>query len=74
MSPRHYGHPRGPSPPGCCPGAATRSARIAELCGLDPTDTVVGLVYLGWPNSAPECPPRPEPDLAWIDIEAPELS
>jgi nitroreductase len=55
-------------------GAATHSHRIAELCRLDPTDTIVGLVYLGWPNSEPECPPRPEPDLAWIDVEAPGFS
>jgi len=51
-------------------GAATRSERIAALCGLDPTDTIVGLVYLGWPNSEPDCPPRPEPDLAWVDAGA----
>ena len=55
-------------------GAAARSGRIAELVGLDPTDTIVGLVYLGWPIAEPECPPRPEPDLAWLDIEAPEVS
>jgi nitroreductase len=52
-------------------GAATTSSRIAELCGLDPTDTIVGLVYLGWPNSQLECPPRPEPDLAWVDADQP---
>ena len=55
-------------------GAAAHSGRIAELCGLQPTDTIVGLVYLGWPNSEPECPPRPEPDLVWVDIDAPEVS
>jgi nitroreductase len=55
-------------------GAAARSGRVAELVGLDPTDTIVGLVYLGWPLSDPECPPRPEPDLAWLDLEAPEVS
>jgi nitroreductase len=55
-------------------GAAARSPRIATLCGLDPTDTIVGLVYLGWPTTEPECPPRPEPDLVWIDVEAPDIS
>ena len=45
-----------------------------ELVGLDPTDTIVGLVYLGWPVSEPDCPPRPEPDLAWVDVDAPEVS
>lgn len=55
-------------------GAAARSGRIAELVGLDPTDTIVGLVYLGWPIAEPECPPRPEPDVAWLEVEAPEVS
>lgn len=58
-------------------GAAAHSDRIAALCGLDPTDSIVGLVYLGWPNSEPECPPRPEPDLAWVDagpLEGTDLS
>lgn len=55
-------------------GAAARSGRIASLVGLDPTDTIVGLVYLGWPLGEPECPPRPEPDLAWVTAEAPEVS
>jgi nitroreductase len=55
-------------------GAAARSARVAELVGLEPTDTVVGLVYLGWPTSEPECGPRPAPDLAWVEATAPELA
>jgi len=55
-------------------GAAARSGRIAELVGLDPTDTIVGLVYLGWPMSEPDCPPRPEPDLVWVDVAAPEVT
>jgi nitroreductase len=52
-------------------GAAATSARIAELVGLDPTDTIVGLVYVGWPQSEPDCPPRPDPDLAWVEVDAP---
>jgi nitroreductase len=55
-------------------GAATTSTRVAQLVGLDPTDTIVGLVYLGWPQSEPECPPRPEPDLAWVEVDASEVS
>jgi len=55
-------------------GAAARSHRVAELVGLEPTDTVVGLVYLGWPNSELECGPRPAPDLAWVEADAPEPS
>ena len=55
-------------------GAAAHAGRVADLCGLDPTDTVVGLVYLGWPVSEPECPPRPEPEVAWVVAEAPAIS
>ncbi len=47
-------------------GAAARSARVAALCGFEPTDTVVGLVYLGWPTTTPEPGERPDPDLAWV--------
>ncbi len=52
-------------------GAAARSPRVAELVGLDPADTVVGLVYLGWPVGAPDAAPRPEPDLQWVEAPAP---
>jgi len=55
-------------------GAAARSGRVAELCGFAPTDTIVGLVYLGWPNSELECGPRPDPDLAWVDAPPPDAS
>jgi nitroreductase len=47
-------------------GAAARSPRVAALCDLDPSDTVVGLVYLGWPLSEPEQIDRPVPDLTWV--------
>ena len=52
-------------------GAAARGARVARLCGFDPTDTIVGLVYVGWPTSEPAPIERPEPDLAWVEADAP---
>lgn len=44
-------------------GAAARSPHVARLCGFDPGDTVVGLVYLGYPIADPPTPARPEPEL-----------
>ena len=49
-------------------GAAARSTRVAEVCGFEPTDTVVGLVYLGWPVAdANARVDRPEPFLCVLD-------
>lgn len=45
-------------------GAATRSRRVADVCGFDPTDTVVGLVYVGYPIADPTADPvRPAPTV-----------
>ncbi len=49
-------------------GAAARSPRVAEICGFEPTDTVVGLVYLGWPIAEANAPvDRPDPFLCVLD-------
>ncbi|MCU0311751.1 MAG: nitroreductase [Acidimicrobiales bacterium] len=49
-------------------GAAARSRRIIELCGFSGDDTLVGLVYLGWPVSEPTAPAeRPAPAVAHLD-------
>jgi nitroreductase len=49
-------------------GAAARSDRVAEVCGFEPTDTIVGLVYLGWPIADANAPvDRPEPFLCVLD-------
>jgi len=42
-------------------GAATRSARVAGVCGFDPADAVVGLVYVGWPIAGVRVSERPSP-------------
>lgn len=45
-------------------GAATRSPRVASVCGFDPDDQVVGLVYVGWPTAEANAPAqRPEPTI-----------
>lgn len=48
-------------------GAVTELAEVKELCRFDPADTVVALVYLGWPSGDPPDPPeRPEPILRFV--------
>jgi nitroreductase len=48
-------------------GAAARSPRVARLCDLDDTDTVVGLVYLGWPIADPAVADRPDPEIVRVE-------
>lgn len=33
--------------------------RALKLCGFEPTDRIVGVIYLGWPTSTPAAPERP---------------
>lgn len=47
-------------------GAVLRSAAVKELAGFDPTDRIVGLVYLGWPTGRVEAPTRPEPPISFV--------
>jgi nitroreductase len=42
------------------------SRRALELCGFDPVDRIVGLIYMGWPVSTPEAPKRPPVEVAHI--------
>lgn len=44
-------------------GGAMTSAGVRTHCDLDPTDTLVGLIYLGWPTD--DAPPieRPAPEV-----------
>jgi hypothetical protein len=48
-------------------GAAVVSPSVARFCGFDPSDTIVGLVYLGWPTAQLEDIERPAPDVSHID-------
>lgn len=35
------------------------SAAALAVCGFDPDDRIVGVIYLGWPNGSVAAPPRP---------------
>ena len=37
-----------------------------ELCGFDPDDRIVGVIYLGWPNATVEAPQRPPANVRHI--------
>ena len=39
------------------------SPRALELCGFDPDDRILGIIYLGWPNGTVENPVRPAPTV-----------
>lgn len=47
-------------------GAAMISARVREFCGFAVTDTIVGLLYLGWPTGDPPPIERPAPETVRI--------
>jgi nitroreductase len=48
-------------------GAVTEAPAVKALCGLEPADELVALVYLGWPVGLdPEAPARPEPEIRWL--------
>jgi nitroreductase len=48
-------------------GAAAQSTEVAEFCGFDPDDTIIGLVYLGWPTAELEPALRAVPEVVRID-------
>ncbi len=37
------------------------SRRGLDLCGFEPDDRIIAIVYLGWPNGSVEAPNRPVP-------------
>lgn len=48
-------------------GAAVTSPSVARFCGFDPSDAIVGLVYLGWPTAQLDDIERPAPEVSRID-------
>jgi len=44
-------------------GAAVESPEVRAACGFDPTDRVVGIVYLGWPTGEAPGGERPAPEV-----------
>lgn len=48
-------------------GAPLRSGAVTEMCGFDPDDALIALIYLGWPAGTVEPPQRPDPDVRFLD-------
>jgi nitroreductase len=48
-------------------GAVTDVPEVRELCGFDPGDQLVALLYLGWPIGEVPVPPRPDPVLRIVE-------
>ena len=40
--------------------------RALELCGFAPDDRILGIIYLGWPNTTIDAPERPAPEIRHI--------
>lgn len=47
-------------------GEAAALPEVREACGFDPGDTIVGLVYLGWPVEEAPSPGRTEPVVRFV--------
>jgi nitroreductase len=47
--------------------ALPNAPRVLELCGFEPDDRIVGIIYLGWAERMSEAPQRPSIDLTVID-------
>jgi nitroreductase len=47
--------------------ALTRPPLVLELCGFDPADRLVGIVYLGWATQDCPVPQRPAVELRHVD-------
>lgn len=52
-------------------GAAMTSERLHEFCRFDATDSMIGLVYLGWPNGDPPPIERLAPEVLRIGTTPP---
>ena len=48
-------------------GAAVTSPSVSRFCGFDPSDAIVGLIYLGWPTAQLDDVHRPAPEISRID-------
>jgi nitroreductase len=50
-------------------GSPARGANtaIAHLCNFDVSDTVIGIIYVGWPTQSVTTPERPAPIVTWLD-------
>jgi len=41
--------------------------RVLELCGFEPGDRLLGVIYLGWPTGTTDAPERPDTTLTHVD-------
>lgn len=48
-------------------GAAMTSERLAHSCRFESDDTLIGLIYLGWPVAEPPSIDRPAPEILHLD-------
>lgn len=46
--------------------ALTRPPTVLDLCGFDPTDRIVAMIYLGWAQGTTPTPDRPPVELRRI--------
>ena len=46
--------------------ALTQPAATLELCGFDPADRLVGVIYIGWSTGGAPVPDRPIPHISHI--------
>ena len=42
------------------------SPRALELCRFEPSDRILAIIYLGWPNSSLDAPARPAPSITHV--------
>jgi nitroreductase len=42
------------------------SPSVLELCGFDPADRIIAVVYLGWPTGSAQVPDRPAPQVTHL--------
>ena len=47
--------------------ALTQPGRVLELCGFEPDDRIVGIIYLGWAERMCDAPERPPIDFTVVD-------
>ena len=42
------------------------SPSALALCGFDPADRIIAVIYLGWPAGGASAPERPEPNVTHL--------
>ena len=42
------------------------SPRVLKMCGFQPDDRILAIIYLGWPTGTVEAPERPAPSIRYV--------